>query len=389
MENGGSGRIESPRSVSKTAAIVISVMVGAAVLLYVLVEARTAFAYIAVAAFLAGALNHTVEWLCHRGFRRGLAIAAIISALVGLLLGVMLLLIPTAARQGKQLIQNAPEILKDVRESGFYKRIDNQFDLSAQIQRLETELPKTLEKGLDPAIKALTSVFNVAAGSITIFFLTIFMLVFGGALVRAALHEATPARRVRYRRVLDKVYNSVGGYLAGISFVCLVNGTLTGIVLATLRVPFFLPLALMSGLSSLVPYAGPVVMGTTVTLITLATVGLWKAVIVGAYYILYGQLEGNVLAPLVFKRTVHVNPLVSIMSLVIFGELAGVTGAIAAVPLAAMGQVVVREILLLRREKLRLPLTGEAGSVEELPQREIKKLAAEDAAHKHAERSEG
>jgi len=213
------------------------------------------------------------------------------------------------------------------------------------------------------------------------------MLVFGGPLVNALLAEATPARRVRYRRVLDKVYHSVGGYIAGISFICLVNATLVTTMLAILRVPFFLPLGLLSGTSSLVPYAGPVVAGITVTLITLATVGLWKAVAVAIFYVLYGQLEGHVLAPLVFRKTVNVNPLVSIMSLVVFGELAGIPGAVAAVPLAAMGQIVLRELLLLRRERLQLPLTGEAGSVEELPQHEIKKLAAEDAAHKKAEQS--
>jgi predicted PurR-regulated permease PerM len=122
-----------------------------------------------------------------------------------------------------------------------------------------------------------------------------------------------------------------------------------------------------------------------VTVITLATSGLVKAAVVAIYYILYGQLEGNVLAPVVFRRTVNVNPLVSLMSLVVFGELGGIVGAISAVPIAAMGQIIVREFLMLRRQRLNLPLTGEAGTVEEIPQREIKRLAAEDAAHKHAE----
>jgi predicted PurR-regulated permease PerM len=110
-----------------------------------------------------------------------------------------------------------------------------------------------------------------------------------------------------------------------------------------------------------------------------------KGAIVAIYYVLYGQLEGNVLAPVVFRQTVNVNPLISLMSLVVLGELGGIVGAIAAVPLAAMGQIIVREILVLRRQRLNLPLTGDAGSVEQIPQREITRLAAEDAAHKHTE----
>jgi len=387
MEDGNACQVEPTHATFRKAVIAVAVALGAAALIYVLIKARTAFALIAVSAFLAAALNHAVEWLCGRGLRRGQAIAAVMAVLVALMIGAVMLLVPPLVRQGEQFVQRAPQILRDVQHSALYQSLDQRFGLSSQLENAEAQVPRLLQQSVNPALKALSSVFGVVAGLVTIFVLTVFMLVFGGPLVNALLAEATPARRVRYRRVLDKVYHSVGGYIAGISFICLVNATLVTTMLAILRVPFFLPLGLLSGTSSLVPYAGPVVAGITVTLITLATVGLWKAVAVAIFYVLYGQLEGHVLAPLVFRKTVNVNPLVSIMSLVVFGELAGIPGAVAAVPLAAMGQIVLRELLLLRRERLQLPLTGEAGSVEELPQHEIKKLAAEDAAHKKAEQS--
>jgi predicted PurR-regulated permease PerM len=387
MQDDCEDRVEPTHALIRKAIVLFAVALGGGVLIYVLVAARTAFVLIAVSAFLAAALNHPVEWLCRRGLARGLAIAAVMAVVLGVLLGAVVLLVPAVVRQGEQFVQRAPTILRQVQDSPLYHTLEERFALSSQLEKLEGEIPGMLQRSVNPALKALTSVFAVAAGLLTIFFLTVFMLVFGGRLVNALLQEATPARRVRYRRVLVKVYHSVGGYLAGISFICLVNATLTTIMLAILRVPFFLPLGLLSGTSSLVPYAGPALMGTTVTLIALATVGLWKGVAVAVFYILYGQLEGHLLAPLVFRRTVNVNPLVSIMSLVIFGELAGIPGAIAAVPLAAIGQIVLREILLLRRERLHLPLTGEAGSIDELPHREIKKLAEEDAAHKEAEQS--
>ncbi len=369
----------------RIAAAVLGVVFIAVVLLYVVVSARTGFIFIAVAAFLAGALNHAVQWLVRHRFPRWVAITTVMAAIFGLLLGAMLLLVPAVAKQVKALIQNGPAIIASIRESSIYRTVDEQFNVTAQIEHAGEELPKALQRSVDPALKALTSALNVAVGLITIFFLTIFMLIFGGHLVDAALAEAMPAHRVRYRRVLGKIYDSVGGYLVGISLVCVVNATLTTTILAILRVPFFLPLGIVSGFSSLVPYAGPVVMGTTVTVITLATSGLVKGAIVAIYYVLYGQLEGNVLAPVVFRQTVNVNPLISLMSLVVLGELGGIVGAIAAVPLAAMGQIIVREILMLRRQRLNLPLTGDAGSVEQIPQREIKRLAAEDAAHKHTD----
>jgi predicted PurR-regulated permease PerM len=383
------GLEQSSKSLTRTAvriaAAVLGVVFIAAVLFYVVVSARTGFAFIAAAAFLAAALNHAVQWLEAHRFARWLAITGVMVLIIAVLLGGVLLLVPAVARQVEALVQNGPRIVGSIRESSIYRTLDEQFDLTAQIQRVENELPKALQRSVDPALKALSSVLSVAVGFITIFFLTIFMLIFGGPLVEAALDEATPANRVRYRRVLLKVYDSVGGYLVGISLVCIVNATLSTTLLAILRVPFFLPLGILSGFSSLVPYAGPVVMGTTVTLVTFATSGLVKAAVVAAYYVLYGQLEGNVLAPVVFRRAVNVNPLVSLMSLVVFGEIAGVPGAIAAVPIAAMSQIIIRELLLLRRQRLNLPLTGQAGSEEELPRGEIQRLAEEDAAHKHAE----
>jgi predicted PurR-regulated permease PerM len=377
--------VPAPKQTMRIVAAGVVVVLAAGAMVYVVIHAWTGLVLIAVAAFLAAALNHGVEWLQQHRFSRTAAITCVMAAQTGIVIGIILLLVPPVARQVQGLIQRGPQLLVNVRESSIYRTLDEEFHLTEQIQRSESEVPKALQRSIDPAVKAVSGVFSVVAGLITLFFLTVFMLIFGGRLVEAALYEALPASRVRYRRVLDKIYHSIGGYLGGILFICLVNATLTTSILAVLRVPFFLPLGILSGSASLVPYAGPVVIGTSVTLFSLATVGPLKAGIVAIFYVLYGQLEGNVLGPLVFRRTVNVNPLVSIVSLVLFGELAGVPGAIAAVPLAAMGQVVLRELLVLRRERLNLPLTGEAGSVQELPQREIKKLAAEDAAHKQRE----
>jgi len=385
-DNGQDESLKSLIRISvRIAAAVLAVVLIAAGALYVVVNARTGFTFIAIAAFMAAALNHAVQWLEKRRFSRWAAIAIVMAAIVGVLVGAFLLLVPAVVKQVRSLIANFPNIIASIRGSSLYRILDQQFNLTEQIQRAESELPQALQRSLNPALKALTGILTSAVGFITVFFLTIFMLIFGGRLVEGALNEATAASRVRYRRVLLKIYDSVGGYLVGISLVCAVNATLTTTVLAILRVPFFLPLGILSGFSSLVPYAGPVVMTVIVTLITLATSGLVKAIVVAVYFILYGQLEGNVLAPVVFRRTVNVNPLVSLMALVVFSELAGIGGAVAAVPLAAMGQIIVHELLVLRRQRLNLPLTGQAGSVEELPRGEVKRAAEEEAAHQQAE----
>ena len=148
------------------------------------------------------------------------------------------------------------------------------------------------------------------------------------------------------------MYTATGGYLAGLTLICTINATLTTTFLAIIGVPFFLPLGIASGFSSMVPYAGPIMAGGAITLLTLATGGAWKALAVFTYFILYGQLEGNVLGPLVFKRTVHINPLITLFAVVCFVEMAGIVGALLAVPVLATAQIIAREFLRIREERL-------------------------------------
>jgi len=104
----------------------------------------------------------------------------------------------------------------------------------------------------------------------------------------------------------------------------------------------------------MIPYAGPVVVGATVTLVSLATGGTGTGIACGIYFLAYGQAEGQILSPIVFRRTVHVNPLVVVLAILFFSELGGIFGAVIAVPAAAALQIVAREILRMRRERLHL-----------------------------------
>jgi predicted PurR-regulated permease PerM len=177
------------------------------------------------------------------------------------------------------------------------------------------------------------------------------MLLFGRDLVLSMLAQASAANRKRYERVVEKVYGSVGGYVGGLIGICLINATLTTTFLAIIGMPFFLPLGILSGVSSALPYIGPLVTGSSITLLSLITGGPLKALMTGVYFILYGQLEGSVLSPLIFRHTVHINPLITTLAILFMAEFMGLPGAIIAVPAAATAQILIREILSLRKEQ--------------------------------------
>jgi len=318
-------------------------------------NAMLALALTGAALLLAVALDHPVRMLERRKVKRLLAIAIVTFAGLGLIAAFGFTLIPPAIEQGKGLVHDAPQFVRSARGSAFFRTVDARFHLGDYLLEAERRLPEMLQGAATPILNAVGDLLSGVAAAITIGFLVIFMLIFGGRLIKGALAEARPERRGVYENVLGKVYQSIGGYLGGLALICTINATLTTTFLAIDSVPFFLPLGIISGFSSMIPYAGPIVAGTGISLIALFTVGIGHGVASGIYFIIYGLLEGNVLGPLIFRRTVHVNPLVVTLSILFFGEIAGIMGAIVAVPVIATLQIVLRELLRMRRERLNLP----------------------------------
>jgi predicted PurR-regulated permease PerM len=327
--------------------LVLAIVVG-------LAHALLALALTCAAVLLSVALDHAVAWLGRRGVKRPLAVVIVTLAALIVIVGMGFTLIPPAVSQATELVRDAPKFIKNARQSGIFRTVDTRFHIADRITDYERRLPEMLEGAATPIITAVGGILSGVAAAVTIGFLTVFMLIFGGPLVRAAVAEARPERRPVYKHVLGKIYESIGGYLGGLLVICSINATLTTTFLAIDSVPFFLPLGILSGFSSMVPYAGPFVMGTLISLIALLTQGLWRGVAAVIYFICYGALEGNVLSPLVFRRTVHVNPLITTLSILFLGEIAGVMGAIIAVPVAATLQIVMREVLKYRRDQLEM-----------------------------------
>jgi predicted PurR-regulated permease PerM len=318
------------------------------------IHAIVAVALTAAALMIAVALNHLVHMLVRRRVRRPLAIIIVVLGAFAVIVALGFTLIPPAVSQGKQLVADAPGFIRAARGSTLFHRLDDRFQIADRVQEAERHLPEMLEGAASPVLAAVGGLLSAVAAVVTITFLVVFMLIFGPPLVQHLLAEARLERRHMYKDVLGKIYESIGGYLGGLLAICSINAVLTTTFLAADRVPFFLPLGILSGLSSMVPYAGPFVAGTMISLLALTTQGVWHGVAAAIYFVAYGQLEGNVLSPLIFRRTVHVNPLVVTLSILFLGEIAGVMGAIVAVPVVAALQIILREVLRIRREQLRL-----------------------------------
>jgi predicted PurR-regulated permease PerM len=334
------------------------VVASAAVVLF-LYETRLALTITVAAVMLAVALHHVVRLLQSRGLGRAAAIALTVLGVILIFVGLSFLVIPSAVQQLRDFIAAAPKMVDNLRHAPWFQRLNAWLDLDARIKDAVPGALDVAQGALNPILGVLTSALGLVAAFVTILTLTVFMLVFGGNLLARLLGLASAENRPLWERVLAQSYRAVGGYLGGVLFICSVNATLTTTYLAISRVPYFLPLGILAGLSSLVPYAGPVLVGGLITVLALLSGGLVKGLITLGYFLLYGQLEGNVLGPFVYKRTVHLDPLITLLSVLFLAELLGVVGAVLAVPAVALAQIMIRELLQLRRERLARDDSGE------------------------------
>jgi predicted PurR-regulated permease PerM len=315
--------------------------------------ARHAITWILIAAFFAMALNPAVEFFHRRGLRRGLAAALVfLLALLGAtVLG--LVVIPPLVTEMTDFVEAVPSLVEDVTAGrgplGFLER-----DYGV-VERVRTAVEERGAGGVlgvtAPAVAVVRGIVTTVVGIVAIAFLTFFMLLEGRRWATIFL-ELLPARsRERWERVGGGVYRAVGGYVTGNLLISLIAGTLTTVVLLIVGVDYAIALGVVVAVLDLIPLAGATLAGLLVTVVAFLDAGLVPGAIVLAFFILYQQLENHVLQPFVYGRTVRLSPLTVLVAILIGGEVAGILGALAAIPVGGSVQVVLNELLRHRREE--------------------------------------
>ena len=200
------------------------------------------------------------------------------------------------------------------------------------------------------ALAVTKGVVTAVIATVTIAFLTFFMLLEGPAWVERFYSLLPAEQQPRWRKIGNDIYRTIGGYVTGNLAISLIAGVVSTAVLLALDVPFAIALGLLVAILDLIPLAGATIAAilvTTVAFLDATTSG----VIVLIFFILYQQLENHVLQPVVYGRTVQLSPLAVLIAVLIGAELAGVVGALAAIPVAGTIQVVLRDWLERRRAK--------------------------------------
>lgn len=366
----------------RTVAVVCFTVLGIAALAKVALSATYALGILVGSILVAIALHHGVDFLQRHRFRRRPAILTVLAVFFGVLGLLFLLILPPAINQARELVTRAPELVDQAQKTDLYLRINERVPLDQGLEYLRrrgTAEPSTV---MQPALHAVGVFIKMLGAVVAILATSIIVLLFGGSLVKRGLGEMLPTTRERYERVLHKIYVAVGGYLSGLGLVCGLNAVATTVLLLVLQVPFFLPLGLLSGLSSMIPFVGIVLAGTIITVVALVAGGVGKAIACVVFFFVYQQLENHVLAPMIYRKTVDVNPFVNVAVLLVLSELAGIPGAILAVPAIAAFQIVIREVFRYRREQLDAPRHGPLS--QPVPRQELEAEAEAESSHLHS-----
>ena len=328
----------------------ITVLVGLALVLVVL--AWHVLTWILIAALLAAALNPAVEAFERRGMRRGYAASLVFALALLALTGIGFLVIPPLVTQVSDFIDAVPGLIDDLTAGeGPFGWLQDEYQIVDRIREAIEARGAGGVLGLgEPFLDVVRSVVTVVVGTITIIFLTYFMLLEGPRTMKQLIGLLPESSRPRYERVGRDVYRTISGYVTGNLLISVVAGTLATIVLFAVGSDYAVALGLLVAILDLIPLAGATIAAIIVSTVIFIETDWLRCLLVIAFFIGYQQFENHVLQPLVYGRTVQVSPLAVLCAVLIGAQLAGILGALVAIPVAGSLLAVAREVIQYRRE---------------------------------------
>ena len=288
-----------------------------------------------VALVLAAAISPLVSWLRRRGVPSLLATWIALLAVVAVLTGVVWAVARAVADQWDELTDQA---IEGFGEFQTYLQGALPFEITEeQLRELQASAGDLLQSSAvsGGVLAGLSQTFEFVAGFFLMIVVLFFFLKDGPRIWEFMLRPFEGARYDRGVRVGQATITSLGGYVRGTAIVAAVDAVGIGIGLAIVGVPLVIPLSVLVFLLAFIPLVGATLAGIIAALVALVTVGPVEALIVVAIVVAVNQLEGDLLQPVVMGRSLRLHPLVILVALTAGTVLAGITGAVLAVPIAA------------------------------------------------------
>ena len=339
----------------RTILATIGLVLATVLLLLLIREIQRVLIWIIIAGFFAVAVYPVVNWIERRlpWCRRSLATLVVYLLLVLLIAGVITLFAVPLARQATSLAHQLPTLIDDARAGrGPVGRLLDRTHVLTYIQENDGKIRSFAGRLGAPALGFLRTAATGVAATITIFVLSFLMVVEGPKLVSGTLSLFPDDRAQHIRAVGTDCAKTITGYISGNLLISVICGLLTYAVLKIIGIPFSGLIALFVAISDLIPLVGAT-LGAVVAGLAAFLYSVPAGIIVVVFFVVYQQLENHLLQPLIFSRTVQLNPLTVLIAILIAVELAGLLGALLAIPIAAMIQIILRDLWGRHRGRLK------------------------------------
>jgi len=346
-------------AVVKVAAISLLVIAIAVLLALVVLEIRTTLRWALAAVFLALALAPAVglvERIRVRGrsLPRWLAILVVYIVFVVVFAFLLLHVVRPIITEVEALAPKLPGYVNDFEDwannNAQFQELNQKFDITAKLKSAAADIPSKLGGAAAEAKTITVSLLSNLVAGITVLVIAFFLLIDGDRQFQRATGQFTPSARDRWRRIGDRIYGVVKGYVTVNLTLAAAVGVVTWLVLELLGVDLAVPLAVLVAFLNLIPLIGLTMGGLLVAIVAAFHDFPTTLIIWGVFFLIYQQLQDRVIQPLMYKNAVQIHPVIAIIAILVGAELLGILGALLAIPIAASFGVLIDEAVTYQRE---------------------------------------
>ena len=341
------------RAVVKVVAVALAVIAAALLLVIIVLHVRETLRWLAASVFIALALAPAVAFLERhvrvrgRQLPRWLAIIAVYVISFLILVVIVLEVVPPLIREVGLLAQTLPGYVGDfeswAEHNQDFQELNRKFDLTRTLNEQATQLPSHVGDAANEIKVISVSLLRNILGAVTVAVISFFMLLGGRELYANAVRRLAPPHADRAIEIGRRVADVVRGYVTVNLTLAVAAGVFTWLVLELLGVDIAVPLAIIVAFLDLVPLIGLTIGGVFVAII--AAIHSPTALIAWVVlFLIYQQVQDRVVQPMMYGRAVSVHPLVAIVVLLMGAQIAGILGALLAIPTAAAIGVVISEL---------------------------------------------
>ncbi len=321
--------------ISARAIIKVIVIIGTLYLMYLI---RDIIALFFIVLILVAAFSPVVDKWSKKITRAG-AVIAVISIIILMLFVIIALIIPPLINQSIILIQNIPDFL-----AKFTWVRDHIPEIKQSLSSLSSQIGN-FSSGI---ITITTNIFGGIVTLITAFVLFIYLLLDEKNLKSFILSLFSDDKKFMVADVVKKIATKAGNWFRGQIMLCSIIAIFDLICLYLLGIPYFLTLAVISGMLEFIPTIGPIIAGAIAVLVALSVSPI-KALLVIVLYVVVQQLENTFIVPKIMQKAVGLSPVVIIFAILIGAKLFGIIGVILSVPIAASLMVIVQDWPLIKK----------------------------------------